>query len=58
MAMTNSLLQKIAATREGAPATRSAILDLSLAEPDRVLEESFDSLAERSRSSVPTILCT
>ena len=48
--MTPSLLQKIAQTREGAPATRRAILDLILEDPDRVLEESFESLAERSGS--------
>jgi hypothetical protein len=56
--MTMSLLQKRAEVRNGAPATRRAILDLILEDPDRVLEESFESLAERSRSSVPTIMRT
>ena len=53
--MTPSLLQKIADIRSDAPATRRAILDLILEDPDRVLEESFEQLAERSRSSVPTL---
>ncbi|ADU35518.1 MurR/RpiR family transcriptional regulator [Variovorax paradoxus] len=56
--MTTSLLRKIAEIRSGAPATRRAILDLILEDPDRVLEESFEQLAERSRSSVPTIMRT
>jgi DNA-binding MurR/RpiR family transcriptional regulator len=56
--MTPSLLRKIAEIRSGAPATRRAILDLILEDPDRVLEESFEQLAERSRSSVPTIMRT
>src|SRR6218665_181998 len=54
--MTPCLLQKIAQTRSGAPATRRAILDLILEDPDRVLEESFEQLAERSRTSVPPLL--
>ena len=53
-----SLLQRIAESREGAPRTRRAILDAMLEDPDRVLEESFEQLAERSRSSVPTIMRT
>src|SRR6218665_2897554 len=56
--MTPCLLQKIAQIRSGAPATRRAILELILEDPDRVLEESFEQLAERSRSSVPTIMRT
>lgn len=53
-----SLLQRIAESREKAPATRRAILDAMLEDPDRVLAESFEQLAERSRSSVPTIMRT
>jgi RpiR family transcriptional regulator, carbohydrate utilization regulator len=53
-----SLLARIAATRTQAPATRRAILDAMLEDPDRVLEESFEQLAERSGSSVPTIMRT
>ena len=44
--------------RAHVPATRRAILDSILEDPDRVLEESFEQLAERSRSSVPTIMRT
>ena len=54
--ISSSLLQRIADIRSDAPATRRAILDLILEDPDRVLEESFEQLAERSRSSVPTIM--
>lgn len=53
-----SLLQRIAESRETAPATRRAILDAILEDPDRTLEESFEQLAERSGSSVPTIMRT
>ncbi|MEO5738912.1 MAG: RpiR family transcriptional regulator, partial [Variovorax sp.] len=56
--MTLSLLQRVAEIRSSAPATRRAILDLILEDPDRVLEENFEMLAERSRSSVPTIMRT
>ncbi|WP_213955041.1 MULTISPECIES: MurR/RpiR family transcriptional regulator [unclassified Variovorax] len=56
--MTSTLLQRVAEIRGSAPTTRRAILDLMLEDPDRVLEESFESLAERSRSSVPTIMRT
>jgi DNA-binding MurR/RpiR family transcriptional regulator len=54
----NTLLTKIADIRAKAPTTRRAILDLILEDPDRVLEESFETLAERSQSSVPTIMRT
>jgi DNA-binding MurR/RpiR family transcriptional regulator len=53
-----SLLARIAQSREKAPATRRAILDAVLEDPDRVLEESFEQLAERSGGSVPTVLRT
>src|SRR5882724_6906552 len=56
--MNNSLLDRVAAIRAKAPTTRRAILDLILEDPDRVLEESFEQLAERSGSSVPTIMRT
>ncbi|HVR49531.1 MAG TPA: MurR/RpiR family transcriptional regulator [Pseudorhodoferax sp.] len=56
--MPDNLLQKMAALRANAPATRRAILDLILEDPERALEESFESLAERSHSSVPTIMRT
>ncbi|QHI98483.1 SIS domain-containing protein [Xylophilus rhododendri] len=56
--MTQTLLTRIAEAREGAPRTRRAILDAILGDPDRALAESFEQLAERSGSSVPTIMRT
>lgn len=56
--MNTGLLTRVAEIRAGAPATRRAILEAILADPDRVLEESFEQLAERSGSSVPTIMRT
>lgn len=58
MNATPSLLERIAQAREAAPATRRAILQAMLEDPDRTLEESFEQLAERSGSSVPTIMRT
>nr|WP_145547468.1 MurR/RpiR family transcriptional regulator [Variovorax boronicumulans] len=52
------LLERMALARESAPATRRAILQAMLEDPDRTLEESFEQLAERSGSSVPTIMRT
>jgi len=52
------LLTKVDEIRAGAPAARRAILDLILEDPDRVLEESFEQLAERAGSSVPTVMRT
>jgi DNA-binding MurR/RpiR family transcriptional regulator len=48
----------VAQIRDKAPAARRAILDLILEDPDRVLAESFDLLARRARSSVPTVMRT
>ncbi|MCR5867272.1 MULTISPECIES: MurR/RpiR family transcriptional regulator [Aquincola] len=56
--MNTGLLHKVAEIRDKAPATRRAILDMILEDPDRVLQESFEMLAERSASSVPTIMRT
>ena len=56
--MPDNLLQKMAALRASAPATRRAILELILEDPERALEESFESLAERSSSSVPSLMRT
>lgn len=53
---TPSLLARVAAGRDHASATRRTILEAILADPDRVLEESFEQLAERTGSSVPTIM--
>lgn len=54
----DNLLQRIRELRSSAPTTRRAILDLILEDPDRALEESFEALAARSQSSVPTIMRT
>jgi RpiR family transcriptional regulator, carbohydrate utilization regulator len=54
--MRNGLLQNVAEVRDKAPAARRAILDLVLEDPDRVLAESFELLARRARSSVPTVM--
>jgi DNA-binding MurR/RpiR family transcriptional regulator len=54
----NALLSRVSEIRTTAPATRRAILNLILEDPDRVLAESFEQLAERSGSSVPTIMRT
>jgi DNA-binding MurR/RpiR family transcriptional regulator len=54
----SSLLARVAEIRDRAPAARRAILEAVLADPDRVLEESFEQLAERAGSSVPTIMRT
>lgn len=56
--MTISLRQRLVEIRSQAPTTRRAILDLIIEDPDRVLEESFETLAKRSGSSVPTIMRT
>src|ERR1700709_721469 len=56
--MHHPLLSKVSEARARAPATRRAILEAILEDPDRVLEESFEQLAERSGSSVPTIMRT
>ena len=56
--MTDNLLQRMAELRQSAPKARRAILDLILDDPDRALEESFEALATRAQSSVPTIMRT
>jgi DNA-binding MurR/RpiR family transcriptional regulator len=62
MAMTQSVLDKVAdllaAPDNGLPATRREVLELVRSDPERVLTESFEALAERSGSSVPTIMRT
>ncbi|MEP7298290.1 MAG: MurR/RpiR family transcriptional regulator [Burkholderiales bacterium] len=56
--MSSGLLKRVAALRDKAPAARRAILDVMLEDPDRVLAESFELLARRARSSVPTVMRT
>lgn len=57
-ATASSILERVATVRERAPATRRGILDAILEDPDRVLAESFEQLALRTHSSVPTIMRT
>lgn len=56
--MTLGVLKNIAEHLAQAPATRRKVLELILLDPERVMDESFESLAERSGSSVPTIMRT
>jgi RpiR family carbohydrate utilization transcriptional regulator len=56
--MNSSLLTRVGEIRAQAPAARRAILDLILDDPDRVLEETFEQLAQRAGSSVPTVMRT
>jgi RpiR family transcriptional regulator, carbohydrate utilization regulator len=56
--MSNGLLARVAVVRDTAPTARRAILEMILADPDRVLAESFEQLAQRVGSSVPTIMRT
>ena len=54
--MNANVLQQIAQIRDRAPAGRRVVFDLILLDPERVVNESFESLAQRSGSSVPTIM--
>ncbi|CAN5549384.1 MurR/RpiR family transcriptional regulator [soil metagenome] len=54
--MTPRVLEKIAEIIDRAPAARRAILALILQDPQRVLDETFEALAQRANSSVPTIM--
>lgn len=60
--MTQSVLDKVAellaSPDNGLPAARREVLELVRSDPERVLTESFEALAERSGSSVPTIMRT
>jgi DNA-binding MurR/RpiR family transcriptional regulator len=56
--MTPRVLEKVAAIIGRAPAARRAVLELILQDPQRVLDETFDALAKRAGSSVPTIMRT
>lgn len=52
------LLQRVEAAQHGAPSARRAILQLVLDDPERVLREPFEQLAQRAGSSVPTVMRT
>jgi RpiR family carbohydrate utilization transcriptional regulator len=56
--MTPRFLEKIAAIMDRAPTARRAVLALILEDPQRVLDETFETLAQRANSSVPTIMRT
>ena len=56
--MSTSLLQRATTARASAPVARRAILDVMLEDPQRVLAESFEALAQRAGSSVPTVMRT
>jgi RpiR family transcriptional regulator, carbohydrate utilization regulator len=56
--MTSQVLAKIADTMASAPTSRRSVLALILEDPQRVLDESFEQLAQRAGSSVPTVMRT
>jgi RpiR family carbohydrate utilization transcriptional regulator len=56
--MTPRVLEKIAQIMDRAPAARRTVLALILEDPQRVLDETFEHLAQRAGSSVPTIMRT
>jgi len=56
--MSRRVLDKVAAIIERAPAARRTVLALVLEDPQRVLDETFERLAQRAGSSVPTIMRT
>lgn len=56
--MVPRVLEKIAEIIDRAPAARRMVLALILEDPQRVLDETFETLAQRANSSVPTIIRT
>ena len=56
--MAPRVLEKIAEIIDRAPAARRTVLALILEDPQRVLDETFEALAQRANSSVPTIMRT
>jgi len=56
--MTSKVLAKISEAITSAPTSRRNVLALILQDPQRVLDESFEQLAQRAGSSVPTIMRT
>jgi RpiR family transcriptional regulator, carbohydrate utilization regulator len=56
--MAPRVLEKIAEIIDRAPAARRTVLALILEDPQRVLDETFEALAQRASSSVPTIMRT
>jgi DNA-binding MurR/RpiR family transcriptional regulator len=56
--MTPRVLEKVTQIIDRAPSARRTVLALILADPQRVLDETFEALAQRANSSVPTIMRT
>jgi len=56
--MTSKVLAKIAEAIASAPTSRRSVLALIQQDPQRVLEESFEQLAQRAGSSLPTVMRT
>ena len=56
--MTAGVLQKIGDIFEAAPTARRSVLALILEDPERVVSEPFEALAQRANCSVPTIMRT
>ena len=56
--MTSKVLAKISDAITSAPTSRRSVLALILQDPQRVLDESFEQLAQRAGSSVPTVMRT
>jgi DNA-binding MurR/RpiR family transcriptional regulator len=56
--MTPRVLEKVTQIIDRAPSARRTVLALILADPQRVLDETFETLAQRANSSVPTIMRT
>lgn len=54
--MTSKVLAKISEAIASASTSRRNVLALILQDPQRVLDESFEQLAQRAGSSVPTIM--
>jgi DNA-binding MurR/RpiR family transcriptional regulator len=55
---TPRVLEKITTIIDRAPSARRTVLALILQDPQRVLDETFETLAQRANSSVPTIMRT
>src|SRR2546422_338848 len=56
--MTAKVLAKIAEAIASAPTSRRSVLALIQQDPQRVLDESFEQLAQRAGSSLPTVMRT
>lgn len=57
-ALSSRVRDQVAAIIERAPASRRKVLELILEDPQRVLDETFEHLAQRAGSSVPTVMRT